>query len=143
MPWNSTKCGELRASQPLRPSLRCPAQAGVFTTFAQPAPRPSVRPTARSFGADARNGLLRAARFCFLAALLLASAWTVQAEVQILVQPASQTLIAGQDAALIVEAIGLLPLSYQWRNEAGDIPDATGPILTLTQVQAAQAGHYS
>src|SRR4029077_20256410 len=42
-----------------------------------------------------------------------------------------------------VAASGSEPLSYQWSKEGSELPGATGPSLTLSGVQLADAGSYS
>lgn len=42
-----------------------------------------------------------------------------------------------------VAASSALPLSYQWMFHGTNLPGATQPILTLTNIQPAQAGSYS
>jgi hypothetical protein len=64
-------------------------------------------------------------------------------------QPASQSAVPGGTVRFNVGAIGLGPLSYQWRfngmnlADGGDVAGATTPTLTLSNVQPAQAGLYS
>jgi hypothetical protein len=58
-------------------------------------------------------------------------------------QPANQTVIAGGSALLSVTATGTAPLVYQWSFNGNPIADATGDTLSLTSVQAAQAGYYA
>jgi hypothetical protein len=41
-----------------------------------------------------------------------------------------------------VSANGAGALNYQWRRNSSDIPGATGSTLTITNVQAADAGTY-
>ncbi len=61
----------------------------------------------------------------------------------ILTQPASQAVSAGGNAAFSVTVAGTPPLSYQWQFSGTNIPGATGTSLTLSNVQATQAGSYS
>ena len=61
----------------------------------------------------------------------------------ITVQPANQTVAAGNNATFNVTANGAVPLSYQWRFVTTNIVWATNAILTLTNVQPNQAGNYS
>jgi hypothetical protein len=62
----------------------------------------------------------------------------------IITQPQNQTVQGGADVSLGVVAHGLTPLSYQWYfNGTTLLPGATGATLTLTNVQASQAGIYS
>jgi len=58
-------------------------------------------------------------------------------------QPESRTNIAGTDATFSVIATSQSPLSYQWYfNATNAFSGATNATLTLTNVQAAQAGGY-
>ena len=58
-------------------------------------------------------------------------------------QPQSQSAFGGQDVAFIVGATGDIPLSYQWRFNESNVPDATSATLSLTNVQPGQAGNYA
>lgn len=59
-------------------------------------------------------------------------------------QPQSQTVTTGQDATFTVVAEGSVPLCYQWYyNTNSPLANATNATLTLTNVQAANAGVYS
>jgi uncharacterized delta-60 repeat protein len=58
-------------------------------------------------------------------------------------QPQSLTVVQGQSATFSVNAVGSTPLAYQWRFGGVNIVGATNNVLTLTNVQAAQAGLYS
>jgi hypothetical protein len=67
---------------------------------------------------------------------------TVIQPVQITTQPASQTITVGQNAIFSVVATGTGPLTYQWRRTGVDLLGANQPTLTLSNVQAVQAGNY-
>jgi hypothetical protein len=61
-------------------------------------------------------------------------------------QPASPPLITGQNAAFSVTATGAAPLSYQWEENATNIPaainaTASNATLILTNVQLGQSGN--
>lgn len=49
----------------------------------------------------------------------------------------------GTTVELHIDAFSTLPLSYQWRFQDQDIPGATGPTLTLANVQLENAGRYA
>ena len=66
---------------------------------------------------------------------------TVNAAPAITAQPASQAAIAGTNVTFQVAATGTAPLAYQWRFNGTNLAGASGTSLTLTNVQAAQAGH--
>jgi uncharacterized surface protein with fasciclin (FAS1) repeats len=55
----------------------------------------------------------------------------------------SISAIAGDTVTLNVVAIGEGPLTYQWTKDTVDIEEATTPTLTLTDVQADDAGTYA
>lgn len=57
-------------------------------------------------------------------------------------QPQSQVVSAGAQVTLKVAATGA-GLNYQWKFNGAAIPSATGAILTLPGVQAANAGEYT
>ncbi|PYJ97692.1 MAG: hypothetical protein DME23_14170 [Verrucomicrobia bacterium] len=58
-------------------------------------------------------------------------------------QPQSQTVAAGANATFTVAATGDPPLTYQWLFEGAPIAGATDASLTLTNVQAFDAGNYA
>ena len=55
-------------------------------------------------------------------------------------QPASTTRYVGKTATFSVEAVGVPPLSYQWKTNGVDVTGATSSSLTLPNVQLAQNG---
>jgi len=55
-------------------------------------------------------------------------------------QPVSPTVNAGQAALFSVGAMGTPPLSYQWLKDGIPVAGATADFLTLTNVQATDAG---
>ena len=61
----------------------------------------------------------------------------------IAVQPLSQLAQPGQTATLSVTAAGTAPFAFQWWKERAMLPWGTGASLTLTNLQAADAGDYS
>jgi hypothetical protein len=61
----------------------------------------------------------------------------------IVTQPAGRTVLEGEAASFIVVAAGSPPLSYQWLFNDSEIAGATGPSVSLSQVQMSQAGAYS
>jgi hypothetical protein len=58
-------------------------------------------------------------------------------------QPKSQTTSAGSSVYLVVRAIGVPPLSYQWYLGSNAVSGATNSVLRLHQVQPSQSGDYS
>ena len=62
---------------------------------------------------------------------------------RILAQPTNQMVAVGGTATFTVQAIGTLPLSYQWSFNGTNINNATNATLTLTNVQLTQAGIYA
>jgi uncharacterized repeat protein (TIGR03803 family) len=61
----------------------------------------------------------------------------------ITMQPASQTVLPGGMAAFPVQAVGNVPLFYQWRFNSTNMTGATNVTLILTGVTTNQAGNYS
>ncbi|MGO8836867.1 MAG: beta strand repeat-containing protein [Limisphaerales bacterium] len=69
---------------------------------------------------------------------------TVLSSPVILVQPTNQSMAVGATATLVVDAIGMAPLSYQWQVDVTNLLDgATNNILTLTDVQTTNSGSYT
>ncbi len=60
----------------------------------------------------------------------------------ITMQPASQTVAAGDNVTFAVTATGTAPLTYQWQKDTVNLPGATGDTLTLANVTSADAGSY-
>jgi hypothetical protein len=61
----------------------------------------------------------------------------------IVLQPTSQTVIAGTNVTFQVSADGTPPLSYQWNLNNSGLASETSSALVLTNVQPAQMGIYS
>ncbi|EEF61684.1 immunoglobulin domain-containing protein [Pedosphaera parvula] len=57
--------------------------------------------------------------------------------------PSSQVASAGTNAAWNISVFGTPPLSYQWQFNGTDINGATNTSLSLTNIQADNAGLYS
>jgi len=60
----------------------------------------------------------------------------------IVTQPSAQTAAISGDATFACVAQGSEPLGFQWQFGGENIPSATGPTLTLRNVQPDQAGRY-
>ena len=58
-------------------------------------------------------------------------------------QPQSKTVAVGNTVAFAVAASGSQPLSYQWQFNGANIPPATGPSYTISNVQTTHAGNYT
>jgi hypothetical protein len=58
-------------------------------------------------------------------------------------QPQSQSAVAGQGVTFTVGGNGATPMTFQWRFNGTGIPGATNSSLTLTNVSGADAGSYS
>jgi hypothetical protein len=56
-------------------------------------------------------------------------------------QPASQRIVAGRPVRF--EVLAYPAASYQWQRNGANIAGATGPILTISNVQQADAGTYT
>jgi phosphatidylinositol-3-phosphatase len=63
-----------------------------------------------------------------------------QAAPRITVQPANQTVTAGQSAAFSVIATGTAPLSYQWQKDGSAISGATSATYTTPPTTSADNG---
>ena len=61
----------------------------------------------------------------------------------IVTQPASKSVTVGGSVSFSITVTGATPLAYQWQLTGTNLPGATNAILTLTNVQLAQAGSYS
>jgi alpha-tubulin suppressor-like RCC1 family protein len=61
---------------------------------------------------------------------------------RIMRQPAGQSLLSGNPLSLRVEAVGTLPLNYQWQRNTVDVPGQTGPVLNIASAQTGDAGTY-
>ena len=63
----------------------------------------------------------------------------------ITIQPTNQSAFLTDDVVFRAAALGFPPPAYQWRfgpDPGNDLPGATGSTLTLSDAQAADAGHY-
>jgi hypothetical protein len=63
--------------------------------------------------------------------------------VTILTQPQSLTVAARSGAIFRVGAIGQPPLTYQWLLNGAPVGGATGPLLSVTNVDTTKTGTYS
>jgi uncharacterized repeat protein (TIGR01451 family) len=57
-------------------------------------------------------------------------------------EPTNETVVLGSNALFQTAATGTGPLGYQWFFNSTNLPGATTNTLTLTNVQAVQAGNY-
>ena len=60
----------------------------------------------------------------------------------ITLQPVSQSVPPGSGVTFSVSATGSVPLSYQWRLNGANIPGATGPAYSISNVQPTNGGSY-
>ncbi len=67
---------------------------------------------------------------------------TVNVPVAITVPPQGQAVTVGGNVTLGVTATGTGPLTYQWLFNGSNIANATGPTLSLNNVQSSSAGTY-
>ncbi|MBI2947185.1 MAG: immunoglobulin domain-containing protein [Verrucomicrobia bacterium] len=58
-------------------------------------------------------------------------------------QPANQSVNLGATVTFTVVASGDAPLAYQWQKNGVNIPGATGPTLTISNVQPGDQGTYN
>jgi lipocalin len=82
---------------------------------------------------------------------------TVATSPVIIVQPTNQSMAVGSRAALVVTAIGIAPLSYQWQMEGTNLVDETNlvngvsvitsgtttNVLIINQAQTNNTGNYT
>jgi hypothetical protein len=61
---------------------------------------------------------------------------------QITLQPVSLSAAPGSNATFIITACGAEALSWQWQHGGSNLLAGTSPILSLTNVLAADAGSY-
>ena len=62
---------------------------------------------------------------------------------QIVFQPQSQSVVAGNYAYFSVSAAGTTPLTYQWRKEGTNLPGAIQTYYSIVNVQTNDASTYS
>ena len=84
------------------------------------------------FFTDNGNNRVRAIRY---GAVLTGPAITTQ--------PEGRTVRAGQATTMAVVAIGIPPISYQWKKNGASIPNARGPAWTIANTQPSDAGSYT
>lgn len=84
-------------------------------------------------------GLCRQTVFAVAWALTLVHS-RAQVTPEILVQPQSQTVAAGENVTMAVTASGSPPLSYQWLTNNVEVSMATNAFLTLTNAQIDWSG---
>ena len=65
------------------------------------------------------------------------------ATIVITTQPANQSRVMGQTAQFTLAAVSPFPLGYQWFFNSTLIPGATNATLTVSNVQAGDAGNYA
>jgi hypothetical protein len=68
---------------------------------------------------------------------------TVNAPPSITSQPQSQTSAPGQTVTFSVVATATGSMSYQWKHNGVNLTGANSPMLTLTNLQANNAGNYT
>jgi hypothetical protein len=61
----------------------------------------------------------------------------------ITVQPASGSFHPGEDGTLTVTASGTEPLTYVWKHNGAEVPNATAAALDLSTVEETDAGDYT
>lgn len=61
----------------------------------------------------------------------------------VVVPPTNQSVVPGSTITLTALAVGPAPIRHQWQHAGTNLPNATNPSLSLTNVQAADAGLYS
>ena len=61
----------------------------------------------------------------------------------ILAGPASQTVMVGDSATFTLSAVGIPPLSYQWRKNGTNLLGQTSDVLSFSSVHTYDAGNYA
>jgi len=64
------------------------------------------------------------------------------AALRIVEQPKSVTVTPGSSVTLSVTVVGSSPVTFQWTKDGVSVVGATGPTLTLTNIQLTQGGLY-
>ena len=59
------------------------------------------------------------------------------------VQPTNRKVETGTALNLSFTAVSDLPITYQWKFNNIDIPNATSPALTIADTQPSDAGPYT
>jgi hypothetical protein len=67
----------------------------------------------------------------------------IAAEPSLLSDPQSQTNFERQTIALMADAIGTIPLHFQWQYNGVNLSGQTNPMLVLPDVQPGQSGNYT
>ncbi len=101
--------------------------------------------TATGAGADAYvpMGTTYATTGTFKTDMVIFNGTTVSANVEIITDPASQTVAVGQPVTFsVVAAGGTTPITYQWRKNTATIADATNSIYSISPAQHTNAGSY-
>ncbi len=71
------------------------------------------------------------------------AALTVNGPPVVTTPPASQSVVAGNNALFTVAATGTAPLSYQWQFNGGPVNGATTTSLAITGAQPGNQGNYT
>jgi hypothetical protein len=75
-------------------------------------------------------------------AVVTVNASTLSQSPQIIQQPQSQTLAAGRELRLEVQAKGTAPLTYRWQYQDINIPGAATPVFVIADAQSGDSGLY-
>jgi alpha-tubulin suppressor-like RCC1 family protein len=102
-----------------------------------PRPRPDLTPPAAAVPADLSNITAIAAGFSHSLAVLGAGPPVLLAPLM------PRATVHGSTTFLRPEAVGAMPLTYQWQWNGLDIEGATNLVLILEQLNADQQGAYS
>ena len=65
------------------------------------------------------------------------------AKLAIVTQPFNQRTLAGHSIVFNVVAVGIEPITYQWRLNGLDIPGTVSHVLTIPSAQVSDAGTYT
>ncbi|TVQ10787.1 MAG: T9SS C-terminal target domain-containing protein [Bacteroidetes bacterium] len=71
------------------------------------------------------------------------AALEVHLPLTLLTQPVSQNVCPGEELTFSVEVAGEEPVSFQWKRDGADIPDATGSSFVINNANPEDEGFYT
>lgn len=113
-----------------------PGESNLVTIVVQPNTAGSISNTVAVSGSQADVNLVNNASTFFVMAVAAIPPPGITQE------PTNTTVALSSNATFSVVATGAPPLTYQWRFESTDIPDATNASYTITNAQFSNMGRY-